>query len=117
MSDMKFRLVVNRTSKKSIMTPEFRSIVELNKDGHLSGTSRYWAVKEINGNIQVTMGPIMSLLKRNPFERKSIRPDLCGKENDLFIQNLFSRAESLGIGSSNFTPRHLKQIPFCICSC
>jgi len=73
MSDMKFRLVVNRTSKKSIMTPEFRSIVELDKEVNLSGTIEVLGVKETNGNIQVTMRPYYESVEEKTLREKKYK--------------------------------------------
>ncbi len=51
--DFKFRLVVDRTTKKNIMSPEFRSDLDLDKEINLKGTIEILGTKEINGNIQV----------------------------------------------------------------
>lgn len=52
-ADFKFRLVANRVAKKNIMSPEFRCILDLEKDVTLSGTIEVLGTKELNGNIQV----------------------------------------------------------------
>lgn len=51
---MKFRLAINRQSRKSIMTPEYRTILDLESPITLSGTLEVLGTKmDNNGNLQI----------------------------------------------------------------
>lgn len=55
MSILKFRLTVNRLSKKNIMSPAFRSVIEIPDGIELKDTLEVTGIKENNGNIQITI--------------------------------------------------------------
>lgn len=55
MSILKFRLTVNRLSKKNIMSPAFRSVIEIPQGIELKDTLEVTGIKENNGNIQITI--------------------------------------------------------------
>jgi hypothetical protein len=49
--ELKFRLVYTRGKPKNIMSPEFRSIIDIPEEISLKGTYEVIGVKERNGNI------------------------------------------------------------------
>ncbi|MFZ1806387.1 MAG: hypothetical protein WAU36_04150 [Cyclobacteriaceae bacterium] len=53
--ELKFRLVYTRGKPKNIMSPEFRSIIDIPEDIILKGTYEVIGVKERNGNIDVRL--------------------------------------------------------------